>query len=336
MEINQKTFPLYYNTALSLLRLNNITSLKKSKIIIIDFHYFYEQPNVVIQKYIDSRKVIYIDSTYELLENIVLEKLDKFSKLNSIHYFYNPREKNYNQRLLLKLIDKGLVCVPKYYFVDYANYYQPDTSATLMPNKSYLCLTGKVTPSRTFLIALLSNYNLLQHGHVSYFGEDYTTMSLNNQIIADYNNASFLSHPAKNIIKEELMQLKLPLVADTIHFTSEISHTKLFNVELYSSVDFVIVPETLGCTEFGNFFPTEKTAKCINLNKRFIPIANKGFLKKLKEYYKKNFNKDISNLTDWCDTSFDEMSSLEERITQIVKITAAEVDKYKNNLKEKS
>lgn len=138
-----------------------------------------------------------------------------------------------------------------------------------------------------------------------------------------------------SFIRDELKKMNLPLVADTTHFSYKISHTKEFNAALYNAVDFVIVPETTRCTMNGNFFPTEKTIKCINLNKKFIPIASKGFIKNLKKYYKDNFNKDISNLTDWCDTSFDDIISLEERIKRVVKRVANEISNYsKNNLKD--
>jgi hypothetical protein len=196
-----------------------------------------------------------------------------------------------------------------------------------MPKKHYLCLTGKVNPSRTFLIALLSKYNLLQYGHVSYFGEDYTDKNFDKQKIDDYKNDPFLSANAKEFIRKELTQIKLPIIADTMQFNAEISHTKMFNAELYSAVDFVVVPETTGCTIHGNFFPTEKTVKCINLNKKFIPIASVRYLKKLKAYYKDNFDKDISHLTDWCDTSFDNITNLEKRTITVVKTIAYEISK---------
>jgi hypothetical protein len=124
-----------------------------------------------------------------------------------------------------------------------------------------------------------------------------------------------------------MKKLKLPLVADTNQFNMQISHTKKFNAELYNAVDFVIVPETTGCTMQDNFFPTEKTVKCILMNKKFIPLASKGFLRNLKRYYMTEFNKDISHLTDWCDTSFDDITDLEKRTKMVVNIVAHEISK---------
>ena len=330
MELNKKIFPLHHNSSLSFLQLTNITSFQDAEAVLISFNTFSSMEDKEIYNYINSKKIIYIDGSYEVLSTIVLEKLNKVplnQRLNSVCYFCNPTNNTYDQTLLLKLRQRGLICDPDQFFINYANIYQPDINAATMPKQRYLCLTGKLNPSRTFLIALLSKYNLLQYGHVSYFGEDYIDKDFDPRKIDDYKTENFLSPSAKNVIEDEMKKLKLPLVADTNQFNMEISHTKKFNAELYSAVDFVIVPETTGCTLDGNFFPTEKTVKCINLNKKFIPIASVGYLKKLKAYYKDNFDKDISHLTDWCDTSFDNITDLEKRIMMVVKTVAHEISK---------
>ena len=334
MELNKKTFPLHHNSGLSFLQLTNITSFQDAEAVLIDFNTFSSMKDKEIKWYINSKKIIYIDGTYEFLNNTVLEILENLSNilqcdLGAVHYFCNPvnHERLSQYPLLLKLTQKGLICTPDHYFIRYSNIYQPDINADTLPKQRYLCLTGKLNPSRTFLIALLSKYNLLQYGHVSYFGEDGIDKEFDTQKIDHYKTANFLSLPAKYIIRVEMKKLKLPLVADINQFNIKVSHTKKFNAELYSAVDFVIVPETTGCTLDGNFFPTEKTVKCINLNKKFIPIASVGYLKKLKAYYKDNFDKDISHLTDWCDTSFDNITDLEKRIMMVVKTVAHEISK---------
>ncbi len=93
-----------------------------------------------------------------------------------------------------------------------------------------------------------------------------------------------MSSRAKKIIRKELKQIQLPIVADDNLFGDNLSHTKDFNAELYDAVDFVVVPETYGCTNNDNFFPTEKTIKCILMNKKFIVVGNQYFLKNLKKY----------------------------------------------------
>jgi hypothetical protein len=327
MIIDKKVFPVGYHTQLSFLRLTNVTTVKDAEIILFDLHAFETASIDTIQNFIDLKKIIYIDSTYELLENSILEKLDRFDKIDSIYYFYNPTDIKRDLTLLSNLVKRGLVCVTAQYFIDYADIYKPTTNSIPVPEKSYLCLTGKVNPARTFLIALLSRNKLLQHGHVSYFGENYIDQNFDKTKIDEYRDVHIFSPIGKNIIREELEQIQLPLVADIDYFNSALSHTKDFNADLYNAVDFVIVPETMGCVLHGHFFPTEKTIKCINLNKKFIPVASQGFLRKLKSYYMTKFNKDISNLTDWYDNSFDDHPSLEERISSVVKIAADEISK---------
>jgi|TARA_B110000908_G_C10161808_1_gene406403 hypothetical protein len=335
MIINKKTFVHSQSADLSFLRFTNRTTLTDAEVVVYDFHEFVDMSHKQMRKInrlIREGKLIYIDSTWEREEMEVLEKIDTFPEIGSIHYFYNPRHfekssKDPRRALLLKLIQRGLVCVAKQYFINYANIYKPAANNTPMPNKSYLCLTGKVNPIRTFLITLLSRYKLLQHGHVSYFGENHTDPSFEPLKINEFNNAEYLSRSAKELIRKELTQIKLPIIADVNKFDAKISWTKEFNAELYNAVDFVIVVETFGCTNSDDFFPTEKTAKCILMNKKFIPIASKGFLRKLKSYYTTEFNKDISHLTDWCDTSFDDLSSLEERVKRVVEVTRNEISK---------
>lgn len=328
MIINKKTFISEPYNQLGFLRFPNETTLIDAEVVVYDIHEFVLTSHKKIDNLIRNGKSIYIDGTWEKLEPIVLEKIDGLLEINSVHYFYCPKaSEDHSQVLLSKLIQRGLVCVPKQYFINYANYYKPAVNSAPMPRKSYLCLTGKVNPTRTFLIALLSEYKLLQHGHVSYFGENHTDPNFDLHKIDEFNNADYLSHEAKRRIRKELKQIKLPIIADVNKFDGTISHTKVFNAWLYFAVDFVIVVETFGCTNSEDFFPTEKTSKCILMNKKFIPIASKGFLRKLKSYYMSEFNKDISHLTDWCDTSFDNESSLEERVKRVVEVSHNEINK---------
>jgi hypothetical protein len=325
MIINKTVFPIGPRN-LSFLRYNNLTTVEDAEVISFNFNTFiYETSDKEIEEFIQLNKIIYIDNTYEVLETPVLEKLNRLSKIDSIYCYYIPA-KDTDLKLLSKLKKRGLKCFPKQYFIDYAKFYTPhyrkrrDGVRVPMPKKSYNCLTGKVNPTRTFLIALLSKYKLLQYGYVSYFGENHTEYNQSNNNINDFNNAAYLSSRAKKIIRKELKQIKLPIVADANLFGDTLSHTKDFNAELYDAVDFVVVPETYGCTNNDNFFPTEKTIKCILMNKKFIVVGNQYFLKNLKKYYDTYHQYDISHLTDWCDTSYDALPTLEERIIQVVNI----------------
>jgi hypothetical protein len=261
--------------------------------------------------------MIYIDSTYELIEACVLDKIQKLKSLKQVYYFYHPRNVNRVDNLLYICKSKGLNCFPSQYFIDHGTKYQPDLSGEKLTKKHFLCLTGKITPYRTFLIALLSKFNLLDYGYVSFF-HNAVDKNFDNGITDNYLNSNLSSY-AKNIIKEELNKIKLPLIVDEPNLSRSLSHKKTFNAVPYQAVNFVIVPETNGSLTYNEFFVTEKTIKCVLTNKKFIPVASQHFLKNLKEYYKL-LDTDISNLVDWYDNSFDILPSTEERIERIVEI----------------
>ena len=209
MIINEKVYVMgNLHPQLTFLQINNFVTKDAAEIILFNFQTFAETPCETIERIIELKKIIYIDGTYEILESSVLEKINSLSKINSIHYFCNPTINPQELDLLEKLIQRGLVCVPKQYFIHYADFYKPAPNNIPMSNKSYLCLTGKVNPTRTFLIALLSKYKLLQHGHVSYFGENYTDPEFDRQPIDFYKNVSYLSDAAKSIIEEEIKKIK--------------------------------------------------------------------------------------------------------------------------------
>ena len=312
---------------LSFFQLNNIVScIDDAKIVFFDIYWFLSIPTETLQDYICQGKLIYIDSTYELhLGPGILSKINELKKINQVFYFYVPKDTDAKNELLNLLFARGLNCFPRQYFVDCPTAYTPVTEKTLPPKK-FLCLNGKLYAERAYLVSLLAKNGLLEYGYVSFFDKDSTnqTFTITDSIQEIVSRSNF-SDQAKETISEELKKINLPLVADVSIFTSEVSHAREFNASLYDAVDFVIVPETLGSLHYGNFFATEKTIKCILTNKKFIPVASQFFLKKLKEYYKINLNKDISHLTDWCDTSYDEIENIEERIKKIVQIVHSHI-----------
>lgn len=323
ISINEKTHCVGTTHILSFMSVNNKSCLEDADIIYFDLHDFEAHGH----KYQNVKKRIYIDSTYELMESSVLKILSKYHNLSNVYYFYNPRSPSYCADLVQNLKYKQLKLRPHHYFLTYANEYIPDYNLAPLPKKRFLCLTGKVNPYRTFLIALLSKHNLLEHGHVSYFGSDHYIddfCGLYNE--EDFEQVPWLSDNSKQFIRDEIKHISLPITADVDKFSSVMSHSRSFNAQLYKAVDFAIVPETFGCTVNEEFFPTEKTAKCILMNKKIIPVGSQHFLKNLKNYYKRQFNEDISHLTDWCDTSYDDEPAVENRIKKVVELIASEVN----------
>jgi hypothetical protein len=322
--VKDKAFSPGINS-LGFFKLNNLSSETDAEVIIIDTYHFVNMHNDDIQYYLDSNKCVYIDSTYEMMEQNILEKISVLNNIHNIYYFYNPRKNENNNQLLILLRERGLNCISRQHFIDNASVYEPYYQNSL-PNKKYACLTGKLNISRIFLVSLLSKYNLLDHGHVSFFNTDSIDKNFTQSSdIKTLIDSSKFSIENKYIMNGETARIRLPLVVDSNVLDSKLSHERMFNASIYDSVDFVIVPETEGNVLREEFFVTEKTIKCILMNKKFVAIASRFFIKKLKEYYMNNFSKDISHLTDWCDTSYDEIESLEERIEKVVEIVNSQV-----------
>jgi hypothetical protein len=329
--LKNSVFAIGHWEELSFFQLTNLTSIEEAKIVLFDFNNFSLASTEYLQNLIFSGKEIYIDSTYELIEESVLLKIQKLTNIQQVRYFYNPRSNSNLSNLLNDLSSKGLKCFPAQYFIDYAERYTPVVNG-VMPAKDFLCLTGKITSERTYLISLLSKFNLLDSGYVSFFNTESVDQTFDSSSIYD-SYRSNLSEPAKQIIKDEISKIKLPLIVDQPLLTKDLSHSKLFNASLYAAVDFVIVPETKGSLKYNEFFVTEKTIKCILTNKKFIPVGSQYFLKNLKDYYLTHHNRDISALVDWYDDSFDSIQTAEKRIEQIVNIVKDTVESKSQNNK---
>ena len=104
-------------------------------------------------------------------------------------------------------------------------------------------------------------------------------------------------------------------------FGKETAHAKNFNGDYYKAVDFCIISES---DHENGFFITEKTVKCINLNKKFIAFAAPNYIENLKAYYKDKLNTDISHLTDWCNTSYSKEQNTFKRAEKIIQIVKEE------------
>ena len=321
--LEQITKPVYIEEnvhELSFISFTNIVPEDVAEVILIDVYKFGLLTTDKIQRYLDSGKELYIDSTHEMMEYSVLFKISQLENIRQITYLCIPRKDGYADKLLLLMIQKGLTCVCKQYFADYMNNYAPMYKQA-MPVKKFLCLTGKLTAERAYVIALLSSNDLLSLGYVSFFTEQSIEPSFS-KTLSIYNtiDSSTFCQDTKNFILSELEKLSLPLTVDVNKLSKYVSHSRQFNGDIYKAVDFVIVLETNGNLSQNEFFITEKTIKCIVANQKFIVVACPHYLKNLKKYYSDNFNTDISELTDWCDTSYDEIDSAEDRIFKVIQI----------------
>ena len=206
------------------------------------------------------------------------------------------------------------------FFLKYNHYYTPKRSKKEIKKKKFLYMVGKAKFPRVCLLGLLSYYNLLDDAHYSYFGDGELNMS--NEININYFETE-ASEIQKKRVRVGLNEIKIPTILDVAKFDYNVSHSREFNADFYDAVDFVIVPEShinIYASKDAPLFITEKIGKCIRLDKKFILLGECGLLKYTKEQAKIHLGKDISHLTDWCDTSYDDIPDLWERIDKIIKI----------------
>lgn len=322
--IKEKVFNYGYGIhELSFLKLENQVSYEEAEIVCIGFYHEKEKAELV-KTWLQEGKKVYIDSSFEIMAPWPLSQLDDIDDLSNLYYFFVPWDEYPPdiQKMIDKALKKGMHFVATQYYADYAKRYVPYYKDEV-PKKTYLCYNGKTRTERTCLVSLLSHYDLLKYGYVTYFGENYTDRNFTPEKIEDMLNTWSMPDDVREKMKDGLSKLNLPLTLEAPYFNQRVSHSMTYCGDYYKAVDFVVVPETM----HWNFFISEKTAKCIELNKKFIIYGAPHYVKRLKKYYLEKFKKDISHLTDWCDTSYDDEYDVIQRAEKIIKI-------IKENIKE--
>jgi hypothetical protein len=203
-------------------------------------------------------------------------------------------------------------------------------------HKVYTLFTGKTRPHRTALIGLLSYYNLLEYGHVSYFG-DLIDNNFSHHKVADLYNIYTLPEELKRKIKEGMDKLTLPLTLDVSEFKPYQAHTTEYDPTYYNACDFVVAVET----EFGETFPepfiTEKPIKALNMRKKVMTLGQKGYTQKLfssithKETWRKE---EWNEYINWVDHStYDNEPNEWKRLELFVEELRRQIEifKEKNN-----
>ena len=210
------------------------------------------------------------------------------------------------------------------FFIKYYHYYCPELIQNIgvKPNE-YLLLTGKPKIEREALLSKLYKKDLLKYGNISYFGKEKRS---------DFNNPMHIGvREYFDFLKPDIQRFKDSLgsnmVLDQKEWSFDPSHTRYYNGVLYKEVDFIVVCES----DFNQhaIFHTEKSTKPIQLNKKFILLNNTGALADLKEKFLKYHGRDISELTDWVDTSYDSIEDLNERMDCIVNLIAKKTQNKK-------
>jgi len=306
-----------FNYEISFFYAPNITNnIEQCEVIVITAWNLSSIPLHELKHLMQFNKKLIIDFSYEMIDINVLEKLLSCdTSLSNVEYYCNDRGRDYALDVISICEDKGLKIVKSQFFIDNQQDFIPQIINVHVTPRKFIMYTGKTRPERTFMVGFLSYYNLIEHGYVSYFGEThnlYYSEKINNVYdLPGVKNNSGL----RDIIKTGLDKITIPLKIDTYILDYYKTHSKIFNPIYYNSSEFAVILET----DYGdNFFVTEKTIKCIVLNKKFMVLGCVNFVKKLKNYYKNKFNTDISHLTDWCDITYDDEIDFVKRAELII------------------
>ena len=300
------------------LRYTNIVSnIKKAKYLAIDAYILSEYKHNFgdFEKLLEENKhlMLLVDCSAEMLSGNI-EFLLNSSYADRILILSNGASTEDNN-ILIK--ESRVKHIQEDFFIKYYHYYIPDL--TLSEDQGYgknhyLLLTGKPKIEREAFLSKLHRHGLTRYGNISYFGKSLRNKFNNVEPPNDKYYWNFLG----DHIQEFKDSLESDLVLDVGEWNYTDSHTRFYNARPYQDVDFVIVFESDLYQDI--IFHTEKSTKPIQLNKKFILINKKGALADLKQKFLKYHNRDISELTDWIDTSYDDIEDHNDRFDFIVKI----------------
>ena len=254
-----------------------------------------------------------VDNSAELTNSDLVDFLIGHNNLNEVRILTNGF-RDMDSGKIDELISKGCDIVREDFFIKYGHqYYQPTYTTKKYPYKQFLMLNGKPKPLRTLLTSLIYNEGLDDYGYISYFTHD-----RNKNFYFEKTEDVFDLELTETLKEDVLRGIELiggERILDCHSFNYTVSHSRRYNADFYASVEFVIVSESdIG---EGVRFITEKTLKAIQQNKKFILVSSVGMLKETKRVYKELFGVDISHLTDWCDTSYDDIDNDVERVLKI-------------------
>ena len=302
----------------TMLRFNNIVSNVEDAEIVVFLSYQFRDDES-IDKLVRSFKeykhqTVLLDFTCEIFSGALHRRMLLEESLENVMILTNGLPNDIRDFIQLKKKGCDVEITP--FFLKYIHYYFPlrvKPNDQTITNRKFLLMVGKLKVERTALIGLLRYHGILSQGHVSYFRE----RNFSPEATEEYYDSD-APFKQKQIVKQGLDHIGSDLYLDVFELDYDTSHGRQYNSDYYHACDFVVVCESDAAR--GILFITEKIGKCIQLNKKFILLGSKGLLSYTKEQCKIHLNRDISHLTDWCDTSYDEIDNVWERVEKIVEI----------------
>ena len=192
-------------------------------------------------------------------------------------------------------------------------------------DKVFIChnhITSKYRSYRLHLVSNLIEQDLIKHGHVSLFADNWQ------QTIEDPKN--LLDGRARVKIYKTLKDVSLPLVDDTESPAGDLSAN--INIDTLTSALWHVVPETV------YFLPklhlTEKVFKPIVARRPFLLVAAPGNLAYLKSYGFKTFDRWIDESYDTETDHYIRIEKITEELKKLCALTSAELTQMHTEMQE--
>ena len=311
----------YHRPELSFLKFPNRTKLIREceTIVVSPYGFNADLYKSEMLNFIEMGFKMIIDASTEIIGKQTIDFALDLEDTSVITIYTNTFESEFKNDID-KIRNGGGEVIVLPFFIKYMNQYTPKYTNIELKNRDFLFLSGKSKPPRTAMVGLLSYYDLIDKGYVSFFGDGVEDNKSNffYDKTSHFFDRSHSTEIQKNKVREGLSKIPNKLVLDVEDLTHEVSHTRNYNGDYYKSANFVIVVES--DMREGLFFITEKTTKCIQQNKKFILFGPSGCLDNLKRTVKEELGQDISHLTDWCDTSYDDITNVWDRLDEIVRV----------------
>ena len=251
-----------------------------------------------------TNKLVF-DFSREIVPKVYTDLLFYVKNLYRVFVYGNGVE---DLQAVSKLSKKGCNFTIQPFFVTHNERYSPVFwNKSGIVKKPFLLLVGKHKRERLELLKLLKKDNFLDLGHVSFIPTD----------------------PNFDPPREGYGDLVPNYFLDSKELTYSLSHETEYMSDYYLKSDFVVVCESDVRNNKGLFI-TEKSVKAIQLNKKMIILGGKGFLSELESVYLEYMDMDITPLTRWCNTKYDEVEDLQDRIELIVKEIKRQTYLYKS------
>ena len=300
---SEKTYTVATSPSASFINYNNLDSTIKIIDGRIDAHLICNE----VQNSINNPKysLIVIDNTKEYFNSeiyTVLREIDDLSKVVAMGMQYSHTITD-DEHVCLR---KGIRIRYDQYFVKHRWVYNPISTADVVEKKIFTLMTGKSRLHRTAVIGMLADRNLLQYGHVSYFGDD-IDKTFDNNTIESFFSSNAPDH-IKSSVRRGLEQIKLPLVLDVEKFNYSVSHSYKFPRTYYDACEFAVELETNFDRDWVPAI-TEKSIKPYLCDKKYMILGQVNHTQVLIDYLTKSeqWNKEhIDSLLNWQDyTKYD-------------------------------